>query len=117
MSLPEVLLWQALRTRPGDFKFRRQHPQPPYTLDFACLEVRLAIEVDGEVHNRSDGPIRDAKRDEILAARSFRTIRIPAILILQDMDAAITAIVTACREAGPLHQPLAGPPSPFRGGI
>ncbi|HEX8525701.1 MAG TPA: DUF559 domain-containing protein [Allosphingosinicella sp.] len=25
-TLPEILLWQALRQRPGDFKFRHQHP-------------------------------------------------------------------------------------------
>ncbi len=110
MLLPEVLLWQELRKRPGNFKFRRQHPQPPYTLDFACLECRLAIEVDGEAHNRADMPIRDMRRDRILADRGFRTLRIPAAVILQDLDAALVAIITACREAGPLHRPADGPP-------
>jgi very-short-patch-repair endonuclease len=50
MSLPEVLLWQALRERHGGLKFRRQFPIGPITTDFACLERRLTVEVDGEQH-------------------------------------------------------------------
>ncbi|MGB5779902.1 MAG: DUF559 domain-containing protein, partial [Allopontixanthobacter sediminis] len=26
MSLPEVLIWREMRKRPGNLKFRRQHP-------------------------------------------------------------------------------------------
>jgi very-short-patch-repair endonuclease len=48
MSLPEVLLWQALRARPGGWKFRRQHPSGPYVADFYCHEARLIVEVDGD---------------------------------------------------------------------
>ena len=34
MTLPEALLWRALRQRPGGFKFRRQHLAGIYVLDF-----------------------------------------------------------------------------------
>ncbi len=34
MSLPEGLLWQVLRTRPGGLKFRHQHPFDRCTADF-----------------------------------------------------------------------------------
>ncbi|WP_245649098.1 endonuclease domain-containing protein [Sphingomonas mali] len=112
MSLPEVLLWQALRKEPGGFKFRRQNPQLGYRLDFACLEARLAIEVDGEAHDRGDGPKRDAVRDQRFGEIGFATLRIPAIQILKDPDAVIVGIVAACRERAPLHQRAApgGPP-------
>jgi very-short-patch-repair endonuclease len=110
MSLPEVLLWQVLRKAPGGYKFRRQNPQLGYRLDFACLEARLAIEVDGEAHSRGDRPDRDAIRDRRLAEIGFSTLRIPAIEILKDLDAVITGIVVACRERGPLHRPSGGPP-------
>jgi very-short-patch-repair endonuclease len=63
MSLPEVILWQQLRRRPGGFKFRRQHPAGPYALDFYCEEARLCIEVDGSAHDFGDAPIADEKRD------------------------------------------------------
>ncbi|WP_366852839.1 DUF559 domain-containing protein [Phenylobacterium sp.] len=48
MSLPEVILWTALRGRePGRPVFRRQHPIGPYVLDFYCAKARLCVEVDG----------------------------------------------------------------------
>jgi very-short-patch-repair endonuclease len=109
-NLPEVVLWRALRIRPGNFKFRRQHPIGPYSLDFACLAARLAIEIDGEAHNRGNRPARDEARDAYLAILGFRTFRIPAREILSDLDSVVRAIVTACEAGQPLHQPAAGPP-------
>ncbi|MCD2325425.1 endonuclease domain-containing protein [Sphingomonas sp. IC-56] len=118
MLLPEVLLWQALRKRPGGFKFRRQHPQPPYRLDFACLEARLAIEVDGEHHARGDRPAADRVRNRVLAEYGFATLRIRAREVLSDLPAVITAIVAACRVRAPLHhRPAAGGPPPRSGEV
>ena len=110
MSLPEVLLWQELRKQPDGLRFRRQNPQLGYRLDFACLETRLAIEVDGEFHARGDRPERDATRDQRLAEIGFETLRIPAREIFRDLNAVVRGIVTACRERGPLHRPSDGPP-------
>ena len=36
MSLPERLLWGALRKKKTGFRFRHQHPAGPYVLDFYC---------------------------------------------------------------------------------
>jgi primosomal protein N' (replication factor Y) len=63
----ERLLWRALRSRPMAFKFRRQHPIPPYTVDFACVEARLVVEVDGGQH----GEAVDAARDAALLAAGW----------------------------------------------
>jgi very-short-patch-repair endonuclease len=47
----EALLWKALRNRAlGGFKFRRQHPIDSYVVDFACVECKLAVELDGQSH-------------------------------------------------------------------
>ena len=55
LSLPEVILWQALRGRRlGDARIRRQHPVGPYILDFYCEAARLAVEVDGSGHEQQD---------------------------------------------------------------
>ncbi|MEI9850887.1 MAG: DUF559 domain-containing protein [Sphingomonas sp.] len=110
MSFPEVLLWRQLRKKPAGFRFRRRNPQLGYRLDFACLETRLAIEVDGEARERGDRPERDAIRDRRLAEMGFATLRIPATEILKDLDAVITGVVAACRARGPLHRPSDGPP-------
>jgi very-short-patch-repair endonuclease len=110
MSLPEVLLWQQLRARPGGFRFRKQCPQDHYVIDFACLAVRLAIEVDGEAHDRGDRPQRDLARDAHLAALGFTMMRIPAPEVLGNLEGVLTGIVERCRALRPLHQPAAGPP-------
>ncbi len=44
----ELRLWLQLKNRNlGGFKFRRQHPIPPYIVDFVCLEQKLIVELDG----------------------------------------------------------------------
>ena len=112
MSLPEVLLWRMLRQRPGGLKFRRQFPFGQLTADFACLERRLIIEVDGEGHAFGDRPRRDAARDAILRREGFRVVRIAARDVLNDLDAVLREILATSFDAGPLHRSavLNGPP-------
>ncbi len=84
MSLPEVMLWQELRQRPGGLKFRRQHAIGEYVLDFYCASARLAVEIDGRSHDAGDRPERDAARDAWLAERGVRCVRIIAATVLAD---------------------------------
>jgi very-short-patch-repair endonuclease len=108
MSLPEVLLWRELRISPGGHKFRRQHPAGPYVLDFYYAAARLAIEVDGEAHNRGDRPTRDETRDAWLKAERVTVLRIPAAEVLKDVGAIVAMIVDTAKL--PLHRPADGPP-------
>jgi very-short-patch-repair endonuclease len=121
MSLPEVLLWRELRQRPGGFKFRRQHPAGPFILDFACLEARLALEIDGEAHGLGTALNHDDARDEWVASQGFRTLRIAARDVLNNLDGVVAFVTDRCAVAQPLHQlspsavqplhqPSAGPP-------
>jgi very-short-patch-repair endonuclease len=107
MSLPEVLLWRELRQRPRGLKFRRQHPAGRFILDFVCLEARLAIEIDGEAHDRGGVPAHDIARDEWLLGQGFRTLRIPAREVLHDLDGVIRYLDAQCQ---PLHRSSSGPP-------
>jgi very-short-patch-repair endonuclease len=93
MSLPEVLLWKAIKGRQVDgLQFRKQHPVGPYVLDFYCDAAKLAIEVDGSSHAFGDRPARDERRDAWLAAQGIATLRLPAALILRDVDDAVRTI-------------------------
>ena len=93
MSLPEVLLWKAIKGRQVDgLHFRKQHPVGPYVLDFYCDAARLAIEVDGSSHSFGDRPERDERRDSWIAAQGIATLRLSAALILRDVDDAARAI-------------------------
>ena len=57
MSLPEVLLWKAIKggARSNGLHFRKQHPIGPYVLDFYCDAAKLAVEVDGANHGPATG--------------------------------------------------------------
>jgi very-short-patch-repair endonuclease len=112
MSPAERLLWWALKDRPRGFKFRKQCPQGPFSLDFACLEARVAIEVDGEGHDRGDRPQRDERRDRYLAQHGFATMRIPAAEVFRNLEGVVSGIVEQCRTRGPLHHAASrrGPP-------
>jgi len=117
MTLPEVVLWQQLRHRPGGLKFRRQHPAGPYVLDFYCETACLCIEVDGAIHGFGDSPIADEYRDRWLAEAGIRTIRVAARDILENLDGVMRLVVHECR-AKPLHQPALPPgPPPLQGGF
>ena len=51
MTDAERKLWRLLRGKQIEcFRFRRQQPIGKYIVDFACLEKRLVIEVDGGQH-------------------------------------------------------------------
>lgn len=112
MSLPEVLLWRVLRSRPGGLKFRRQHPLGSYVLDFFCREAGFAIEIDGEAHDRGSRPQRDIARDDAVRLQGIRTVRIPVMDVLRDLKAVVRHIVQIASERAPLHRPAApdGPP-------
>ena len=111
LTLPEVVLWQELRKRPNGLRFRRQFPCYGYVADFACLEHRVAIEVDGEAHSMGNNPVRDAVRDRRLTDAGFQTLRIAARDVLDNLDGVMTWILMTCANR-PLHHDAArrGPP-------
>ena len=94
MSLPETLLW--VRIRKSGLHFRRQHPVPPYTLDFYCEAARLAIEIDGAAHELSEG--RDATRDAFLLQQQIQTRRISATDVLRNPTATAEFVIALARE-------------------
>jgi very-short-patch-repair endonuclease len=86
MSLPEVVLWQALRRRQWGMRFRRQHPVGPYVLDFYCPERKLCVEVDGYVHDLPEQAARDEQRDAWLGEQGIRVLRFAAADVLDDRE-------------------------------
>ena len=97
MSLPEVLLWQILRSDPDGVKFRRQHSIGDYTLDFYCPSAKVCIEIDGIVHDMGDRPTRDLARDAWLQAEGIEVVRIPAFEVFRSVAEKAEAIVRYCK--------------------
>ena len=70
------LLWRELRSRRlMGLKFRRQCPLGPYIADFACLDVKLVIELDGPVHREPAQQDRDRRPDHWFRRQGFTMIR------------------------------------------
>ena len=109
MSPAERRLWAVLRMRPGEFKFRKQHPCGPCTLDFFCHASALGIEVDGASHDMGSNPARDERRDRWVAARGIKTLRFVATDIRDHLEAVVTQIVEECASRCP-STGFAGPP-------
>ena len=87
----EGILWQAIRRRQLDgLRFRRQQPIGPFIIDFFAPSHRLVVEVDGPVHETQAEA--DRVRQEILEGLGLRVVRLPAELVEQDLEAALTII-------------------------
>lgn len=98
MTPPEIGLWLALRSNTENLRFRKQHGAGDYVLDFYCAPAKLAVEVDGEAHERGDRPERDAVRDVWLASRGVRVLRYPAREVLANLDGVVQQILATAIE-------------------
>jgi very-short-patch-repair endonuclease len=101
MTPPERRLWNVLKGRPSCFKFRRQHEQGPYVLDFFCHESGLTIEIDGLSHELGRNPERDARRDAWVSDQGILTLRFRALDIRDNLDGVVTAIIETCLSRSP----------------
>jgi very-short-patch-repair endonuclease len=73
MTDSERKLWGGLRAEQLGFKFRRQHPIGSFIADFACLDPKLVIELDGSQHLTNVE--YDARREGFIRGLGFDLIR------------------------------------------
>ncbi len=90
----EEMLWNAIRGRQlAGLKFRQQHPIFGFIADFYCCSARLAVEVDGEIHEGQRG--YDERRDEQLADHGITTIRFTNAEVESDLAWVLESIAGA----------------------
>lgn len=98
----EQELWSALRRKQlAGRKFRRQQPVGPFVLDFYCPDGRLAVEVDGGIHDDPAQVTLDAERQSLVESLGIRFVRLPNGLVLNDRAGALRTIVAAFRAEAP----------------
>jgi very-short-patch-repair endonuclease len=91
MTLPELVLWSRLRDRKVfNVKFRRQHPIDIFIVDFYCHELKLVIEVDGEVHN--DRKEYDSGREAELNKYGIKVLRLTNHQVIFDLKEVVKTI-------------------------
>lgn len=74
-TLQENILWHQLRKDQLGVRFRRQFGVGGYILDFYCPKNKLAIEVDGGVHNSVKAREYDSVRDKFVRGANIRVLR------------------------------------------
>ncbi|MCJ2138806.1 endonuclease domain-containing protein [Methylobacterium sp. E-066] len=99
----EAKLWRVLRNRAlNGWKFRRQYPIDRFIVDFACVEARLVVEVDGATHSTDWEIHSDAARTAIIEASGFVLLRILNADIHQDLDGVRETIWAALPPGDPV---------------
>ncbi len=76
MPLAEVILWSRLKGKQMEgYKFRRQYSIGHFVVDFYCLALRLAIELDGDSHYAGNEQLYDTERQKQIKAYGIEVLR------------------------------------------
>ena len=89
----ESLLWLRLKGKQVEgLKFRRQYGVGPYVLDFYNTDLRLDIELDGEVHQNSHQYQHDTARTLFLNRNNISVLRYSNEVVYHHVEAIIEDI-------------------------
>lgn len=92
---PEKRMWRILSgSQLAGHKFRRQAALPPFIADFLCPAGPLIVEVDGDTHDEA----KDRLRDDLLAARGYRTVRVSNHDVMTNIEGVAHVIASALAE-------------------
>jgi very-short-patch-repair endonuclease len=93
MTFGEILLWQRLRRgQMRGFDFDRQHPIDRYIVDFYCKDLKLAIEIDGSIHDGEEAKRNDIIRQERLESLGIKFLRFTDADVRQNTEKVIGTI-------------------------
>ncbi|MGF1602071.1 MAG: endonuclease domain-containing protein [Thermosynechococcaceae cyanobacterium] len=93
----EQVLWEALRKRQlGGLKFLCQHPIEAFIVDFHCPQCRLAIELDGGVHDQQIE--YDLARTERLHRLGYRVVRFRNQEVMTNLEDVLLQILEASHQ-------------------
>ncbi len=93
----EEKVWQLLRNNQFmGLKFRRQHVVEGFVVDFYCSKHKLAIEIDGGIHNKRKN--YDELRQEEIESKFNTVIRVKNEEITDDCAILLQRIKEAINE-------------------
>lgn len=95
----EELLWQEIRNRKLDDKFRRQHAIDDFIVDFVCVDKKLVIEVNGGYHNDPKQKEYDEFRTWKLNVLGFSVLTFTNEEILEKTSSVIAKIKNALNKS------------------
>ena len=87
----EKIMWRNLRRNNfKGFYFRRQHIIDGYIVDFYCDRIKLAIEIDGSVHQKQIK--EDAERQKILEVKKIKFFRVSSREVENNIDLVLKSL-------------------------
>ncbi len=99
MTPAEKALWTLLRNRKlQGWKFRRQSAISIYIADFYCHEIRLVVELDGEVHGDRRQAAHDENRDHYLRYLGHEILRFTNRQVFEEPDSVLDRIAEVAAE-------------------
>ena len=102
----EEKLWQELKGKKLEYKFRRQHLIDDFIVDFVCLNSKLIIEVDGGYHMDIEQQNRDIARTVVLDRLGYKVIRFRNEEVLNDINSVIAKIKSELKSREPQPETL-----------
>jgi len=87
----EQLFWYEIRANKLGIKFRRQFQIGKYIVDFYCHELKLIVELDGNIHESKQ--IQDKYRQNYLESLGYKVIRYCNEQVLFEMDGTIYYLI------------------------
>ena len=95
MSYPEKCFQKILEDNGLDKKYLiyREYSVFPYFIDFAFINEKLAVEIDGSQHLEEDRKRRDKKKDALLLSKGWKVLRIAANEVTHDGTKALKAVL------------------------
>ena len=98
----ERKIWKIARNRQVlGLKFFRQYGVGNYILDFYCPQIKLAIEIDGEQHNKPDNANKDDTRTKYLKNLNIFVLRFWNNDVLQNLSGIYDKTLKTAKELLP----------------
>jgi very-short-patch-repair endonuclease/dTDP-glucose pyrophosphorylase len=107
----EEIVWGYLSGNKLGVKFRRQHPVFLYVADFYCHSLKLVIEIDGGIHNKTDVKINDAIRQTEIESFGIKVIRFTNEQVIKTPEIILQSISDTIKDLQSLN------PSPPSGAV
>ncbi len=110
MPLAEVILWSRLKGKQMEgYKFRRQYSIGHFVVDFYCLALRLAIELNGDSHYAGNEQLYDTERQKQIKAYGIEVLRFTNRDICEKLEGVLLNIAERIKQ-------ITTPTPPYKGG-
>src|SRR3990172_10400528 len=97
MTYCEKLVWMYLRKKQFGIRFLRQYSVDKYVIDFYTPKLKLAVEIDGDVHDLSEQKQYDKVRQRELEKFGIIFVRITNEELLGNPNKAFAKIEEAIK--------------------